>query len=158
MKNKNGFTLIENLVVITIIGIIMSLVLVNLSGVRKKARDLKRKTDISQIGKLISTSCYVPTAGMGEYDLMELLNEIKVQYPQQASYLNQILRDPKSGTDTDTFYFYKVADTANGTKCVLYANFENENENITLSITEPTPGGGLGVFEALENGWNGSSK
>jgi prepilin-type N-terminal cleavage/methylation domain-containing protein len=48
MKRKS-FTLIELLVVIAIIGLLSSIVLVSLSGIREKARDTKRKADIDAI-------------------------------------------------------------------------------------------------------------
>jgi general secretion pathway protein G len=49
-KNKNrGFTLIELLVVIAIIGILSSIVIVNLNIARAKARDAKRVQDLLQI-------------------------------------------------------------------------------------------------------------
>ncbi len=156
MKIQRGFTLIESLVVISIIGVIMSLVLVNLNVARQKTRDLKRKTDLSQIGRYLTLSCYVPNAGAGEYDLMELADELKTRYPQYAGLFSQIPRDPKSGTDTESFYFY-IVNTSGNTKCALYANFENDKEQTTLDITEPIPGGGSGIFRSSV-GWNGSSK
>lgn len=48
-KNKQSFTLIELLVVIAIIGILSTVVLVSLQGVRARARDARRLSDIKQI-------------------------------------------------------------------------------------------------------------
>ncbi len=48
MKQK-GFTLIELLVVIAIIGLLSSVVMASVNNARVKARDAKRKTEITQI-------------------------------------------------------------------------------------------------------------
>mgnify|MGYP000014696671 CR=1 FL=1 len=48
---KTGFTLIELLVVIAIIAILATLILTNIQGVRERARDLRRKSDLSSIQK-----------------------------------------------------------------------------------------------------------
>lgn len=52
-KTKKAFTLIEVLMVISIIGILSSIVLVSISGVTKKARDARRKSDLTQIQKAL---------------------------------------------------------------------------------------------------------
>jgi general secretion pathway protein G len=51
LKKQGGFTLLELLIVIVIIGILALLIIPNITSAPKKARDTKRKTDITQIRK-----------------------------------------------------------------------------------------------------------
>lgn len=48
-KNQRGFTLLELLVVIGIIGLLASIIVVNLTGARRRARDTKRVADIRNL-------------------------------------------------------------------------------------------------------------
>lgn len=75
-KSKNGFTLIEVLVVITIIGILMSILVLNFEESRKRARDNVRKSDLKSVqlalevykaqnGKYPDPGCSVPPYGSG---------------------------------------------------------------------------------------------
>ena len=47
-NNKTGFTLIEVLVVVSIIGLLSSVILVGLGGFRTRGRDAKRLADLKQ--------------------------------------------------------------------------------------------------------------
>ncbi len=66
--NQKGFTLIEMLVVVAIVGILSSVVVVGLSGARSKARDARRISDVKSIQNYLETnytaaSGYLPDPG-----------------------------------------------------------------------------------------------
>ena len=157
-KKHKGFTLMEILVVIAVIGVLATIVYVSLGGATKKARDTKRKAELAQIGRFIQASqCFVPDSGPGEYDLADLIPELKSKYPQFASAMSKAPKDPKTGSDSATNYKYILSD--NEQQCAFYANLENADEKVTLpALSSPTAGGGTGVFKAAGAGWNGSDK
>ena len=155
MIKQRGFTLIEILTVMAIIGLIGSIVVIATGSVRVRGRDTKRIADLSQMGRFISLSCYMPDAGAGNYDLNEMLAEFKAKNPQAAAVVSRTPRDPRSGTQDESGYGYVV--DAEGKKCAFYANLENREAEITLeSISQPTPGGGTGTFQAATEGRNGT--
>ncbi len=152
-----GFTLIEVIVVMGIIAIMASVILVSVTRIRARARDVRRRVELNQVGQFLSASCFLPDAGGGDYDLQPLMVEVKAKFPQYANRFPRVPRDPRIGTDIEAYYRYIVS--ADGKKCAVYANLENEAEPVTLSgISVPTPGGGTGVFQAAGGGWNGSTK
>lgn len=156
LKNKKGFTLIEILVVLAIVGALATLGIVALGGARNKARDAKRMNDLNQIGRFLTFGCLMPDGGAGEYDLNQLVDEYRAKYPQYANQIPSNFRDPKTGDEEKSNYKYIVTENK---QCVLYANLENENQAITLpGIFMPTPGAGKGIFEATTAGPNGSRR
>ncbi len=154
-KSGAGFSLVELLAVIAIIGLLSSVVIIATANTRKKAGDVKRKTDLVQMGRfLYSSSCYAPNGGAGDYDLADLVPELTVKYPQLSQFSSMLPKDPKTGTQSKTNYGYIY--TPDG-HCAVYANFENQDEPVNLNITVATPSAGQGVYKALEEGVNGSS-
>lgn len=157
-KKSSGFTLIELLVVIAVIGLLVTISVVSLGTVTKKSRDTKRKADLSQIGRFLSSSsCFLPNAGMGEYDIADLFDELIIKYPQYSGFISHVPRDPKIGTESESYYHYLVSEE--GKKCAIYANLENADEPVTIgSLSSPTPGGGTGVLQGSNVGWNNTNK
>lgn len=49
LKNKKGFTIVELLIVIVVIGILATLVIVTFTGIQQKARNSQRQTDVNAI-------------------------------------------------------------------------------------------------------------
>ncbi len=83
--NKRGFTLIEMLVVIAIVGLLSSVVVIGLGGARKQGRDARRISDISQIQNALE----IYYTANGEYptnDLTSMTNISKTD-PRGEDYM-----------------------------------------------------------------------
>lgn len=155
IKNNTGFTIIELLVTIGIIAVLATLGFVFFGSSQIEARDTKRIAEISQIGRFFSLSCYMPESGAGEYDLAQLYQELVAKYPAVAKTVPRVPRDPLISDESLSGYRYMVTD--DGSRCALYVNLENTDADITNTIiSEPTPGGGTGVFKGSTVGDNGT--
>jgi general secretion pathway protein G len=118
---NSGFTLVELLVVISIIAILATVIGVNYSGARKSARDSKRKADMENVAAAFemyySEFKRYPNCG---WDIaMSNLNE--------AGYLNSI---PQNTSDENEYQYQCNSDD---NWFGVYAKLENKNEKITIS-------------------------
>lgn len=117
-KNNKGFTLIEVLIVISIIGILSSLTLLGLGTFRSSGRDVRRVTDLRQITNALEL--YYAKVG---------------NYPSTANWETEILKTnggvldslPKDPNDPTTKYEYGVCGTSG---YVVKATLEEANKKI----------------------------
>lgn len=113
--SKKGFTLVELLVVIAIIGILATLILLQLGGARARARDTQRISHINQI-----------------QGSMELFWEDNGQYPTQAEFTSGALDQYFSGKqpqDPQTAQPYSYATADVGGRIVGYHIWAQMEQN-----------------------------
>lgn len=86
MSNNKGFTLIEMLVVIAIIGLLSSVVVIGLGGARSKARDARRVADI----RSIQSALEVDYTAVGGYS-SAIPSNAPQKDPQGVSYVYELV-------------------------------------------------------------------
>lgn len=119
LKNKKGFTIVELLIVIVVIGILATLVIVTFTGIQQKGRNTQRKTDINAITSHVE-AFYAET---GSYPTYAQLADAGWRGINTKGLKEDALIDPKGGTailtndagDT-THYGYTSLNEA-GTAC-----------------------------------------
>ena len=133
MKNKFtkiGFTLIEILVSVSIIGLLASLTLVSFGGTQKSARDIQRKSDLKQYAAALEnyatqhSSLYPSrTSTSGASLATTVCTDLA---------LTSCPEDPKNSSDSSYFYRYQSdgsdGGASNGTKFVLWAKIEKSTD------------------------------
>ncbi len=119
LKTNKGFTLVELLVVITIIGILATVALVSLNSARAKARDAKRLGDVRQIA-LALEFCY---NDIGKYLPASTFPAAGAALTcSGTTYINSMPSDPSGGN-----YTYAVDNDSNAQKYVVAAKLETNN-------------------------------
>jgi general secretion pathway protein G len=121
--NKVGFTLIEMLVVISIIGILATLVTANLNSARSRARDTQRKSDI----KNIATALRVYYNDKNRYPAT--LPSWGEQWSDSSTvYMPTLPRDPFSPTQDYRYIMGTISDSTDTDSFTLQACLENKSD------------------------------
>lgn len=134
LKSKQeGFTIVELLIVIIVIGILAGLVITTFTGIQQKTRNTERQTDI----KAIHGQVEAYYAQEGKYPTLDNLNSDTWRASNMKGLDKEALRDPKStsytlaSTPAANVYSYAVA-ASDDSAC---DNSTNDCSKYTLTAT-----------------------
>jgi len=128
-KSVQGFTLVELLIVITIIGVLALVVFANFSGARERARDSKRKNDLNQLKNALqmyyNDNQIFPVASNGKMlacgDGEDVCNWGSSEMTSGITvYMKQVPADPLSSNS------YTYSQTSEGDNFTITTILENE--------------------------------
>jgi general secretion pathway protein G len=119
---KKGFTLVELLIVMVILGILTTIVASSFSSSQEKARDTRRKSDLAAVAKAI-----------------EVYFNDKGEYP------------PSNGGNIDTFSWGDEFSDANGTIYMIKLPEEKTSARSYYYLTEGGQNQTYAIFTRLEN-------
>lgn len=137
-KRNEGFTIVELLIVIVVIGILALLVITTYSGIQQKARNSKRQTDIqsiqTQLEAFFSQKGYYPSLGdMNSSSWlstnMKSLDQNALIDPSNASQSKTLVNGPASKS-----YSYEVTD-GSGNSCEGASPADESCAKYTLTAT-----------------------
>ena len=119
-KSNRGFTIVELLIVIVVIGILALLVITTYSGIQAKARNAKRQTDIASL----QTQLEAFFSQNGYYPSLTDMNGSAWRTANMKSLDTNALIDPSNPTQSTTLvsapvlksYAYAVKDSS-GASC-----------------------------------------
>ena len=123
-----GFILAELLVTIAIISIIAAIVMVSLTGQQKKARDSKRKSDLSDIRNALqlyyNDNGYYPDSNTGSaYNKLSTATQPWIG-GLTSDYIKEVPKDSKN----DSSYNYIYDTPAGHLTYKIAANLENDSD------------------------------
>lgn len=136
-----GFTLIELLVVAAIIGILSTFLLVNFIGIRERARDAQRKSDLRQIQSALE----LYRADQGSYLLTAAFpscGSALTGGSPPTTYMQKVPCDPKG-----TSYAY----SSDGNTYSIIACLENSSDSQKDATNVPPCDGTTNFSYTLQN-------
>lgn len=149
-RKISGFTLIELMVVIAIIGILSSMISVSLSYARMKARDARRISDLTQIRTALelyySDNGKYPSAGAETtYGENTYYYSFNASWDELANklrkYISTLPKDPVNSAcapweETAACYSYTYGNVGNGTGTYL-GHPKTQEYDLTARLEDP---------------------
>lgn len=140
--NKNrGFSLLELLIVITVIAILIGVLLPNLNEARVKARDQKRKADVRALTQALET--YKINQSLPSYPAAPLPNPGESWVVSSITYMAVMPTDPLYSTDQAKYQYRYWRNPADPLRYYVGACLEDPNDP---DVKASAPGG---------TGWGG---
>src|SRR3990167_10979045 len=148
-KRQQGFTIVELLIVIVVIGILAALVITTFTGIQQKARNTERQTDV----KALHGQVEAYYAQNGKYPTLANLNDTTWRTANMKGLDAEALKDPKGSAQTlvaapaANDYAYAVFMADGTTACTNVADGTADCAVYTLTATKE--GGGTYVKSNL---------
>lgn len=131
---RKGFTLIEIIIVLGIIGVLFSLLFIGFTGVQANARDTRRKEDIDQV----NTAVQQYRRDNGEYPVADTFAQLTTILVTDGLLQSQP-EDPRNGI---AGFGYNYG--SDGSYYALWATLENDF-NGTIMYYRADPGGAIEI-------------
>lgn len=166
-KINKGFTLVELLVVMAILGILVALVAGNFRTAQIRGRDAQRKSDLKEL----SHSLELFYADYGRYPsdlsgLMRACSYVKAAPDSSGScswgsgeftdgttiYFKTMPTDPTS----DFSYYYRIVPTSSNQKYQIFAHLENTQDPSLITTVYNCGSSGLCNFAVTSSNTNAS--
>lgn len=135
LKSRKGFTLIELLIVVAIIGVLATLLMANFVGVRQRARDAQRKSDLRQIQSALEIYRSDQTSYPASAQFPSCGGTLAAGSPT-STYMQKVPCDPSGTTYYNGGKYYYSS--GGGTSYTLGACLENTADS---QGTATSPGG-----------------
>ncbi len=140
INKQRGFTIVELLIVIVVIGILAALVITTFTGIQQKARNTERTTDV----KAMHGQVEAYFAQNGKYPTLANMNDSTWRSTNMKGLDQEALRDP---TSSPASYTLLGAAAANGYAYAVTASDNTACDNTAkdcakYTLTATLEGGG----------------